>query len=703
MKIRNLTILLLGITLLSTSVLAMINTGSVASVGNSFKVGENIYIKGNVYSTTPGLFPSISYTLTTDEGQSFHEKARNSMDIGVNEKISFETPGQHYANLNVEYHVTAYNSKTHRWELVTETAIKTFEFEIEAEPTEPQNIAPIADFDYACNELTCNFFDLSTDTDGQVAESKWFFGDGTVATEKNPEHTYANEGTYEVTLLVTDDKGASDTLKREVTVTSPVTPTPNEAPVAAFTVTNEGNNAYTFTSTSTDTDGTIASYEWKIDDGNVLSTSNTFTYTFTEEGTYAVKLTVTDNEGATDSEAYVITVTTQSNESNNNDNNNNNTQTNEEIGITINAGEVARAYVNEPVEFTGTASDSNGYIVSFAWDFDGDGTYDVEDINPITANHTYTAPGIYTAKFKVIDNEGNTETAERTIIIGEEQGVPKVNAGEDVNTETLKTVYFLGTATDDDGTIVKYEWDFDYNSTEGFTTDYTSTRDGTATHTYYKAGTYTAALRVTDNDGKTATDYLTVTVTGEDVNEEDTSTEKRYDFRFDAVDVKRTSNYNFNDATTTVELTITNLKDEDRTFMIRDIVPKTIATYYDEFQVMPEYDIVYNVDPELGWNMTIGAYESATIKYTFYKFVNASEVENWEKPTLIEQKEETNTTTSNTKTSENETSSTGVTGLVIGAMNAAGISTTALIVIIVLAVVIWKKEYIVEKLRRDEE
>ena len=699
MKMKILGILLVTMALLSTSVLAIINTDTVTATGNTFKVGEEILITGTAYSNTHGFFPYMKYTLTTDEGKSFTKKARGEYSIDVNNKISFNTPGIHYANINFVYTVTAYNSAKHTWEFVTETAQKSFVFNIEA--NEPENQAPTANFDYSCNNLNCNFYSTATDSDGVISSVNWNFGDGATETISNPTHVYAQNGTYAVTLTVTDNDGATDCITKQVTVTSPVTQPQNKAPTASFKVEQLNASTYTFTSTSADVDGTITGYEWRIDEGNVLSTSKTFTHTFTDAGTYTVVLTVTDNEGATDSAAYVVRISASNNNNSNNNSSNNNSNNNQQTTdvITINAGGTVTTYVNTPVEFTGAATDSDGYISIYAWDFDGDGTYDVESINPITANYTYTTPGVYTAVFKVVDNKGRTKTANRTIIVGEEYGVPVVNAGQDMTAKTLQIVNFLGTATDNDGRIVKYEWDFDYNSTKGFVPEYTSTRDGTASHIYYKAGVYTAALRVTDNDGKTATDYVKVTVTGESINSTDVSGTKRYDFRFSALDVKRTSQYNFNDATTTVELKITNLDNKERTFLVRDVVPKSIATYYDDFQVLPKYDIVYNTDPELGWNITVGAYETATIKYTFYKFVSAENISNWDAPTIINENlsASTNTTTEQPEAKQ----SAGLTGLVIGAMNASGISLTALIIIIILAVALWKKEYIIEKIRSE--
>jgi PKD repeat protein len=47
----------------------------------------------------------------------------------------------------------------------------------------------------------------SSDTDGEIVEYLWDFGDGTTSTEANPTHTFEEEGTYTITLTVTDDRG----------------------------------------------------------------------------------------------------------------------------------------------------------------------------------------------------------------------------------------------------------------------------------------------------------------------------------------------------------------------------------------------------------------------------------------------------------------------------------------------------------------
>jgi PKD repeat protein len=82
------------------------------------------------------------------------------------------------------------------------------------------NNPPVAGFGDSCTDLACSFTDLSADSDGTIVSRSWTFGDGGTSSATNPSHTYAANGTYTVTLTVTDDGGASDSASRNVTVTA---------------------------------------------------------------------------------------------------------------------------------------------------------------------------------------------------------------------------------------------------------------------------------------------------------------------------------------------------------------------------------------------------------------------------------------------------------------------------------------------------
>ncbi len=178
-----------------------------------------------------------------------------------------------------------------------------------ADPNEP----PVAQFAFTPTQPstldTVRFTDQSTDPDGEVVSWRWEFGDGNTSTLRNPTHRYTRKGTFTVRLTVTDDDGATDTTTRTITVV-------NLPPVASFTVALHiehlglvlRRREVTFdASESHDPDGDIVRYAWDFGDGHTAE-GRIVTHTYPEAGTYNVRLTVTDDDGMTDTAEQEVRV-----------------------------------------------------------------------------------------------------------------------------------------------------------------------------------------------------------------------------------------------------------------------------------------------------------------------------------------------------------------------------------------------------------
>lgn len=95
---------------------------------------------------------------------------------------------------------------------------------------DPDPEAPVAGFSYVASGLSVDFTDGSTDANADITGWNWDFGDGAMSAQQNPSHNYAAEGTYTVSLTVTDSTGLTDTISQSVAlVTSDISLTLHRA------------------------------------------------------------------------------------------------------------------------------------------------------------------------------------------------------------------------------------------------------------------------------------------------------------------------------------------------------------------------------------------------------------------------------------------------------------------------------------------
>jgi len=249
--------------------------------------------------------------------------------------------------------------------------------------------------DRAVDEGQSVNFDASGSTDNDaVASYAWDFdGDGTTdATGVNPTHSFANPGTYDVTLTVTDGAGNTDDATVTVTVRDVTAPTADAG--SDRTVSLSSTPSFD-ASGSTDNDA-VASYAWDFDgDGTTDATGATPSHSFSSTGSYDVTLTVTDDAGNTGTDTVTVTVQ-------------------DTTAPTADAGSDRTVDRGQSVSFDASGSTDNDAVASYAWDFDGDGTTDATGATP---THSFSSTGSYDVTLTVTDDAGNTATDTMTVTV----------------------------------------------------------------------------------------------------------------------------------------------------------------------------------------------------------------------------------------------------------------------------------------------
>ncbi len=150
-----------------------------------------------------------------------------------------------------------------------------------------------------CVPFTTTFTDLSTTGTGNITAWHWDFDDGTTSTLKNPSHLYTQPGNYNITLKVTNNGGCSNSLSKLAYIKAADSITPQ----FIFTQPQKCKPPETIAFTNNTIGSGISTYTWHFGDGTSSSTFSP-THTYTNGGSYSVKLVVRNNIGCKDSVTY---------------------------------------------------------------------------------------------------------------------------------------------------------------------------------------------------------------------------------------------------------------------------------------------------------------------------------------------------------------------------------------------------------------
>ncbi len=325
------------------------------------------------------------------------------------------------------------------------------------------NAAPTADFALATNDFTTTFINNSED----ATSFAWNFGDGNTSNQANPTHTFAGNGTYNVTLTASNDCGTATTSE---TVTIFV----ETPPIADFTAT-ETEGCAPFTVTFNNTSSSNAdSFAWNFEGGNPsTSTAENPTVTFANAGAFNVTLTAI-NEAGDDTETKVNYITVGD-------------LPTADFTFTVNGNTVV---------FNNNSTDTD----AFAWNF-GNG----ETSNAVNPTATFADNGTYTVTLTASNDCGNDTTSETITIFVESEPTAGFTATETDGCAPFTVTFNNSSSSNADS----FAWTFEGGNPA-------TSNEENPTVTFANAGTFDVTLTVENEAGtdtETKPDYITVGTT----------------------------------------------------------------------------------------------------------------------------------------------------------------------------------------------
>lgn len=303
---------------------------------------------------------------------------------------------------------------------------------------------------------------------------QWDFGDGTTSTLQNPGfHTYANPGTYNVTLTVTNFKTGCSYQQTQTVVI--IIEKADFAASDTIVCTGSGVDFHAINMNPAN----ISSYYWKFGDGTEGFDSSAVNHVYTKAGKYSVTLVITNSIGCKDSLVKDLYITVG----------------NPVAGFTSSTPGIC---VNNAIIFT-DSSLTNGYpIQKWTWNF-GDGITQTFTAPPF--QHTYATPGVYSVMLTIIDSKGCSDSILQTNALMISKPVADFVSADTISCHS-QFISFTNLST---GPNLTYVWDFGDGATS---------TAANPVHQYVTQGVYTVGLKITDQYGCTdnmvKNNYITI-------------------------------------------------------------------------------------------------------------------------------------------------------------------------------------------------
>ncbi|SMG41916.1 gliding motility-associated C-terminal domain-containing protein [Marivirga sericea] len=376
-------------------------------------------------------------------------------------------------------------------------------------PNEPPTVNGGADLDLTLpiNSATLNA--TASDVDGTIESYQWeqISGPNTATsnTLNNQEANLSNliEGVYQFTITVTDNEGASASDQVVLTVFADQNEVPEASAGIDISITLPTDEA-DLQGSATDSDGSIDVYSWTQITGPNTATiveANSATTAVQNliEGVYSFRFSVTDNDGATDTDQMNLTVLPQP----------------INVPPTANAGEdLFLVLPNNSTTLFGGGTDSDGTIESYIWNVFDAGEGNIDDIVDFEVKDLAISgleEGIYTFSLSVVDNDGAISASDQIrIFVNVPNSTPEADAGEDITiTLTQSNASLNGSATDSDGEVTYTIWE------QVGGPNIVNIADPLSLNTSISdliVGVYTMNLNIEDNDGLVDNDQVRITV-----------------------------------------------------------------------------------------------------------------------------------------------------------------------------------------------